>query len=480
LTAGNEYIKIYYGGDRMVIDAHCHFFNAGFAIREAITIGWNKLWGKYPYKKITRGMAIQQHQIQADLSRDKEWPSVIEYIVNLLGAAFGSCQGNFEESVKKFDASGMSSQKPLVTAPLMMDIYFMFDDNTSEVGGAAVPMTRSIGPDYGPLLEIHDEEKFKEHVANVQKQVMDMIRQREAGAVRAFGVREDKTGEINALFMDIENEFITGSRSTQAFTVEKDDDLSPGYRTHLKELVDLQKNNPKTVLPFLAIDPRRHGMMDLVKTYVNRESGPFRGIKLYPPLGYLPSHPNLEELYTYCIDNDIPITAHTSYGGLGNARKRIYVRSFDKKRKADWVEIDNAEKRRAYFAHPDNWVPVLEKYKNLRLNLAHFGGGKECLKYYEKGRSWTNSIIDLIETYGKDNKNLFCDMSYYTELGLEDKIAQIIRDHPIVEDRLMFGTDYIMMMMDYKIGGLDGYFNRYKNLIENLKLVNAKRFLGIQ
>ena len=77
-------------------------------------------------------------------------------------------------------------------------------------------------------------------------------------------------------------------------------ELSPGYKKHMLELEELSNNYPGKVFPFLAVDPRRIGIMKLIDLKVNKGIGIFKGIKIYPPLGYLPTHPNLEPVFEYC------------------------------------------------------------------------------------------------------------------------------------------------------------------------------------
>ena len=43
----------------------------------------------------------------------------------------------------------------------------------------------------------------------------------------------------------------------------------------------------------------------------------------------------------------------------------------------------------------------------------------------------------------------------------------------------MFGTDYIMIMLDPKLGGLTRYFDHFEKFPDPLLCTNAKRFLNI-
>ncbi len=87
------------------------------------------------------------------------------------------------------------------------------------------------------------------------------------------------------------------------------------FAVQIQEIIEIKKNNRKTVYPFLAVDPRRKGIFDLVKQSVGKNRN-FHGIKVYPALGYLPSHPDLMKVFSYYADKDIPVTAHCSRGGV--------------------------------------------------------------------------------------------------------------------------------------------------------------------
>ena len=54
------------------------------------------------------------------------------------------------------------------------------------------------------------------------------------------------------------------------------------------------------VLPFAAVDARRPGVVEETKRLIEEDG--FRGIKLYPPLGYHPNDPLLRPLYAFAAE----------------------------------------------------------------------------------------------------------------------------------------------------------------------------------
>ena len=57
------------------------------------------------------------------------------------------------------------------------------------------------------------------------------------------------------------------------------------YDEQLSKLYELKEEYPQ-ILPFIHIDPRREGVIDLLKKCV--EEWGFKGVKLYPPTWIFP------------------------------------------------------------------------------------------------------------------------------------------------------------------------------------------------
>lgn len=246
-------------------------------------------------------------------------------------------------------------------------------------------------------------------------------------------------------------------------------ELSPGYKKHMHDLEELANNNPGQVFPFLAVDPRRIGMMDLIKMKVSEGNGIFKGIKLYPPLGYLPTHPNLMPVFEYCSQYDIPITLHCSPGGMQNFCKENYVRSWEGNDHLEDFE-GTGKNKSMFYTDPEKWEPILAKWSNLRINFAHFGGGDQLV---DGKTAWMNKIIQLIKTH----PHVYTDIAYHTNVKSPSLILGVVGNNACLEQKLMFGTDYIMIMMDKTLGGVGKYFDHYTVFNDELLYRNAKDFL---
>ncbi len=242
------------------------------------------------------------------------------------------------------------------------------------------------------------------------------------------------------------------------------------YAVQVIWLSEIALKYPARIMPFIMFDPRREGAADLVKRALD-ELG-FLGVKMYPPLGYHPdpesiinnsdANAQLEEVYKYCSEQQVPITAHCSWGGAYGSAIMRHLESFP------------------LFTSPNQWKRVVDKFPGLRLSLGHFGG-----HWLEPERSWLGEAIKLME----DHPNVFADVSYHHE-GLEGHTgrayAAILRDEVManekIRDRVMFGTDWPMgrhtwTMKEY----VDLFLHKYQDLeepdIEALVYANAMRFL---
>jgi predicted TIM-barrel fold metal-dependent hydrolase len=138
------------------------------------------------------------------------------------------------------------------------------------------------------------------------------------------------------------------------------------------------------------------GALEMVRYAIERSG--FVGVKLYPPVGFLPAGNGpwrgdatgkaldraLRALYAYCQAEEVPITTHTSpangfalgYGPL---------------------------------SEPNGWRPVLEDFPYLRLNLGHFGHGEgaDGVAGVQACNAWIRQAALLIQDY----PNVYADMS---------------------------------------------------------------------
>jgi uncharacterized protein len=289
------------------------------------------------------------------------------------------------------------------------------------------------------------------------------------------------------------------------------------YQTQLARALHLKKLYPDTLFPFISADPRSRGGGELVryvrpyfetgvKSHLKEGILPYcSGIKLYPAQGFFPFDPRLEELYRYAEAGGIPLIFHCTRVGsqyLGNniealippepemimpvagnpgqaealaAKEEIHAR-IARYRAKGWIRNNTMgvnDNACDLFSHPQNYVPVLLKFPNLKICLAHMGGSTE-VSYMdpdladEKGRkasghrryrrlqetwktdghNWARLIRDLMVTH----PNLYTDLSY-TVADLDSGLVRtnIMRwlattdlNHRELSERILFGTDFFL------------------------------------
>lgn len=230
------------------------------------------------------------------------------------------------------------------------------------------------------------------------------------------------------------------------------------------------------IIPFYAADPRQKDLVEKVRRHV--VNGRFRGIKIYPNLGYPPYHETLMEIYEMCEAHEIPVMTHCSPGGI-------------------W-QYGLAENTRREYSQPASYKRVLEKYPRLKLCLAHFGGAEEWArrlnreiqkdKYPEE--PWVRTIYEMIAEGHQDYPNLYADISYTAfrpkvhglYVDLVDYL-KVLLAHPRVQTRVLFGSDYYMIeqeKMSEKEVSILLRSRLGEALYRQIAYTNPREFLGIR
>ena len=218
------------------------------------------------------------------------------------------------------------------------------------------------------------------------------------------------------------------------------------------------KYNRIRMLPFIAVDPNRKNILTIAKDALT--GGGFKGVKIYPVMGFTPDDKRLYPLYEYCVENNIPITAHCENGGIPGLNDYYHL------------------------ADPKYWATVLKDFNTLTLNLAH----NDRIRWR---RTWQPKIAELIEAY----PNVYTDISYDTEMFFMPrryfKDIKRMLGTPKIQDRLLYGTDWYMGRCFWTERSYLKWFSEYSRKIpwcrvsftrEEMKRLtedNPKRFLGL-
>ncbi len=215
------------------------------------------------------------------------------------------------------------------------------------------------------------------------------------------------------------------------------------YIDQLEELWQMKKAYPQ-MHPFIHIDPRREGVLDLLRKCV--EEWDFKGVKLYPPLGYFPYDKRLYPIYEYCENNSLPIIAHCSpYNPVHfkGSKKELY-KLLSKSDSPINTKGKSKKKLCSNFTNPYNYRKVLTDFKELNICLAHFGSEYFWKKYLDDPGdvdNWFVIIKDMISKY----KNLYTDISF--TLNNQDffPLLKVLFSNEALKQKILFGSDYYMV-----------------------------------
>ena len=255
------------------------------------------------------------------------------------------------------------------------------------------------------------------------------------------------------------------------------------YELQLENLCELRDNYPNQIIPFVAADPRREHITDIVKDYISNKS--FSGVKIYPRLGYYPNDERLTEIYKYAESENIPILSHCSRGGVYT--KKI-TSDMLKHPIRGLVKRTKAKDFSHYFTEPQNYIPILKKFPNLKICLAHFGGNSEWDSYLEKEwdpnktdveKSWVSQIVEMMENYD----NLYTDISYTAfHSDRYFPLLGIFLSNDKIKKQIMFGSDFYMVEREKFSEREVALKVRYALGEKKFKMIaytNVNRFLGI-
>jgi len=247
-------------------------------------------------------------------------------------------------------------------------------------------------------------------------------------------------------------------------------------------------------------------------------NGYYKGIKIYPAIGYYPFDEDLLPLWVYCQQYDLPITTHCIEGTIfyrGEIKKKWMQHPVFKD--TEGLKLNNSVKTnyelQINFTHPLNYLVLLESYylaeavgqsgkkvqklfgyekgsikqdlENLKINLAHYGGEDQWMRYltadrqdlsaelienptrgaelfreqkkvngehpllyskpawiWDQNFEWFTIISSLLLQY----KNVYADISYilHTE-EVKPLLYQVLKTNKALASKILFGTDFFVV-----------------------------------
>ena len=217
------------------------------------------------------------------------------------------------------------------------------------------------------------------------------------------------------------------------------------YTAQLDELVEMAEKH-SGIIPFIHVDPRRENYFETFQKYVEQYN--FKGVKIYPPLGYFPYDDRLMPVYELCQEKGLPVISHCSpynpvhYKGSKDEIRELLMNS--KSDKALELYDKSNKELCAQFTHPENWKFVMDRFPDLKICLAHFGSEYYWEKYLtdpHEPDNWFNIIKDMIKEY----ENLYTDISFTLHNQEFFSTLKVLLSNEKIKNRVLFGSDYYMV-----------------------------------
>ena len=166
----------------------------------------------------------------------------------------------------------------------------------------------------------------------------------------------------------------------------------------------------------------------------------FIGIKLYPALGYFPQDAKMFPLYRWCANNCVPIITHCITGVIHYRGDVSALPPVNNPGNVPYVADNNSSDPKIYqrnFTQPRNYSAILSEIPNLKICLAHYGDDKELIA--GKRLATRNQRFD-----SKVSECLYGYVLHYRKHGDFSGNSKSLST-PVLEDRVLFGTDYYVV-----------------------------------
>ncbi|MCP3963692.1 MAG: amidohydrolase family protein [bacterium] len=235
-------------------------------------------------------------------------------------------------------------------------------------------------------------------------------------------------------------------------------DDSEIWERQLQQTSDAIFAYPGRLLPFVAVNSLRPDHFEIMTNALEKRG--YVGVKLYPSLGYTVDSDAMMRVYRYCHEHGVPLLMHCNRSG--------FVVSDDSFKNAD----------------PSHWRPILERFEGLKICFAHFGGSSDLTKEELPPESWARVILDLMQAHD----GVYTDIAFHRAPMESDELAEGyfrrlsgFLDHPLVRDRVLFGTDFWLIRSRLSEANHWKFFEErlsaehFKRIAE----INTRRFLGL-
>lgn len=409
-------------------DAHCHIFTLQYALKEVKNMWLDMTNGTYPFVR-PENKAAKADEVK---SKTSIWDIIqlLCQLYELLSAALGSEEKNLD-FLQKEATMAYPGSTPRIT-PLMMDIYYMlaYPLNKDEPAIPIVAIEEAIQVDekdfessWNKILDAFSSHLKEKKSGNLFKDGLDII---EASLAL---IEEER--EVKKILTSEKEETAGYSKPFGFYHTE-------GFCFHMDNLMQLVKTHNGQLFPFVAIDPRRPGMInDLLSGAFFQGDAHFYGVKLYPRMGVHPLSQPMDAVYEYCSNNQLPITFHCGRSGFPPG--------------IEWAYSE--------FGNPANFESVVQKYPKLKIDFAHMGSS-------DPTHEWGKKVVEMINKYD----NVYTDLSCYTDPNDLKYVKENYWDkNPRLHTKVMFGSDFDVMFLTGKVT-MESYYKSFKSTFTDNEL----------
>ena len=357
-------------------DIHCHIFNKDVIIRKLVNI--------------VQSLVAIKDMLQKGITEAE-----LKYKIDGINSTLQKVTQDTSEDV--FLALNKVYQGKLVTTPLMFDLTYADDNDDDE----------------------HKNKRYRKRI----KRIFWLLSVLVIPFIRRKVKRKFKNDQLVKSIEEIRENV---KKFHKSFDKKSDKEVEifedANYEQQISDLEFLAEKYP-TIRPFFSVDPRREykakiNTIENLKQKILAPDSKFTGVKLYAPAGFSPTDPVLmgndiqEGVYSLCEKNKIPITVHNSNAGfaclstvlnvrghvnLNNAIVNINQRITFENKFFSIKASEAIQERAKILNHPKLWRLVLEKYPNLTINFAHFGGSGQIMEYVNYAIDETKIDVDIFE-----------------------------------------------------------------------------------
>lgn len=465
--------------NRNRIDIHCHLFSKQTLSRKILSLIIKQLTQVSLSEINIRKAGHKNFYKNIDIfEAEFDKISKINYFLKI----------GFNNDIEHIYKKLQQVEKNYIIAPLTLDLNFCFDED-EESGD----LERIKKYDKNLLTEFQTiktalDVNIKNVTLDLKKYFIVYLRHKNISIKELANLRIEKFKNIKKEFDDLSDKL----ENEKLNFIENNYKSDASFYSQLEQIKRLKQDDKyhDKVFPFLSVDPRRKNILQFVKQNVGKNKT-FHGVKIYAPTGYSPTDPvlfgtenNNDCVYKFCEENAIPITAHCSDAGFATFANKVNITGVIYRYK-EIIRVDDfelyfkysvvkdglkaVEERAEILNHPLLWEQVLQKFPNLYLNLAHYGG---------KNDEWRQHIVNLMSKY----KNLYTDLSglYSKDLLIKIRNNFFKKLPDNIKNKIMYGSDYYIVTIFES--DFEKYLNNFEKVFsssdfDKLTIDNPSKFL---